>query len=142
MARPVVVATLPVLIPDPEGLGDALAEKGVTVPAAVRLVDAVGYRTMLALERDAAAIVTDSSGVQVEACMVRVPCLTTRECTELLPTLASGANRLVARDPELIRAALVDAVSHSTVWVKPKRWDLAVSDRIARVLKRGVTVLV
>ncbi len=132
---------LPVLIPDPDGLGTALEDLGIAIPAAVRLVDPVEYRTMLALERDAAAIITDSSGMQVEACMVRVPCVTVRECTELTPTITSGANQLVEADPVLIRAALVAAVARPTNWAEPKRWDRAVSDRVARVLKRGITPL-
>jgi UDP-N-acetylglucosamine 2-epimerase (non-hydrolysing) len=133
---------LPVLLPDPESLGAVLLGHGITTPDNVRLIEAVPYRTMLALERDAAVIVTDSSGVQVEACMVHVPCLTVRDCTEWLSTLNSGANRLVRPDSAAIRSAIVSAISMPTTWAEPKRWDRAVSDRIARVLKRGVAPLV
>lgn len=132
---------LPVLVPDTDGVRAAVARLGVTVPASVRLIDPVGYRSMLSLERDAAAIITDSAGVQVEACMVGVPCLTVRDCTEIVSTIDAGSNRLVAADAEQIRRALVEAVARKQSWVAPKRWDRAVSDRVARALKRGVTPL-
>jgi len=132
---------LPVLIPDSDGLAEELAGRDITLPATVRLIGAVDYRMMLALERDAAAIITDSSGVQVEACMVRVPCVTVRECSELIPTLTCGANHLVAPDGVLIGAALDAAITQTRTWAEPKRWDRAVSDRVARALRRGITPL-
>ena len=132
---------LPVLIPDSDGLADTLAGRDIAVPPSVRLIGAVEYRMMLALERDAAAIITDSSGVQVEACMLRVPCVTVRGCSELIPTLTSGANHLVAPDGQLIEAALSAAIVQTRTWAEPKRWDRAVSDRVARALKRGITPL-
>lgn len=132
---------LPVLIPERAGMEKALAEHDIAVPDNVKLVDAVDYFTMLALERDAAVIITDSSGVLVEACMLRVPCLTVRCCTELPVTIKAGANCLVPPDSKAIRAEIVAAVSRSALWAEPKRWDRAVSDRIARVLKRGIPPL-
>ncbi len=46
------------------------------------LVPAVRYLEMLALERDSRCVITDSGGVQVEACMVCTPCVTVRPETE------------------------------------------------------------
>jgi len=132
---------LPVLLPDRDGLQEALSDHGIAVPENVRLVENIDYLTMLALERDAAVIITDSSGVLVEACMVRVPCLTVRECTELPVTIAAGANQLVPPEPQAIRAEIVAAISRPSLWAEPKRWDRAVSDRIVRVLKRGIQPL-
>ena len=132
---------LPVLLPDADDLRGAVATFGVQVPSTVRVTDPVGYRTMLALERDAAVIVTDSAGVQVEACMACVPCLTVRDCTEVISTVEAGANRLVPADSEAIARAVGDAMRRKRSWVAPKRWDRAVSDRVVRALKRGVIPL-
>jgi len=126
-----------VLLPDAEGVRRAFGSYGIDVPENVFVVDAVGYREMLALQRDADVIVTDSGGVQEEACMVGTPCVTVREVTEHNATVLAGANRLSEPTVEAIIAAVSEARG-SRSWVAPKRWDKAVSGRIVRELKAGV----
>ncbi len=66
------------------------------MPVHVHRTDAVRYDEMLALLRDAAVVVTDSSGVQQEACMVGTPCVTVRDSTEQTVTVeVGGVGRLV-----------------------------------------------
>ncbi len=132
---------LPVFIPDTNGLRDALERDGIPVPAGVVVADPVPYEVMLALERDAVAVVTDSSGVQEEACMVCTPCVTIRRCTEQVATVQAGANRLAAADRDGLAAAVQAAIEQPRTWVPPQRWDRAVSHRVVRALKRGVVPL-
>ena len=96
----------PVLLPAHPRTREALQGFGLATPAIVRLVEPLSYLQMLALERNARAIVTDSGGVQKEACMLGVPCITLREETEWVETVQAGWNSLVGHDPQKAAYAL------------------------------------
>ncbi len=61
---------------------------------AINVIDPVGYIEFLSLEKNAIAIITDSGGVQEEACTLSVPCITVRDNTERPETILVGANTL------------------------------------------------
>lgn len=85
----------------------------LTVPANVEVRDAVTYTEMLTLERGAAAIATDSGGVQREAYLWGVPCITMREETEWIETVSTGWNTLVGVDAGQFRTALAKPLPQS-----------------------------
>jgi UDP-GlcNAc3NAcA epimerase len=97
----------------------------------IRLLKPVSYTHMLALERGARAIATDSGGVQREAYMWGVPCLTLREETEWSDTLATGWNTLVDVDPD----AFAQALTRPTPSKRPPLFgDGAAAPRIAAIV--------
>lgn len=69
------------------------------------LLEPQPFLDMLALEKNAQAIVTDSGGVQKEAYFFGVPCITARDETEWVETVELGANVLTGAD----KAKIVDA---------------------------------
>jgi UDP-GlcNAc3NAcA epimerase len=72
----------------------------------VRVIDPVPYFDMIRLEESARAICTDSGGVQKEAFFYGVPCVTLRDETEWVETVAAGWNQLTGAHPERIVAAV------------------------------------
>ncbi len=72
----------------------------------VRVIKPVSYLDMLVLEKNARKIITDSGGVQKEAYIFKVPCITLRETTEWTETVDDEWNVLVGVDREKILWAI------------------------------------
>ncbi|MGK0361137.1 MAG: UDP-GlcNAc3NAcA epimerase [Bradymonadia bacterium] len=95
----------PVVLPLHPRTRAALTRHGVALPSTVRCIEPAGYLDFAALLAGAAAVLTDSGGVQKEALFARTPCVTLRDTTEWTETLSGGWNVLVDADPEAIVAA-------------------------------------
>lgn len=98
---------LPVLFPvHPRTRHFLLATGGMPQLQHLVFTAPLSYLEMLAAEKHARAVLTDSGGVQKECFYLRVPCLTLRSETEWPETVRLGANTLVGTDAQAIAAAL------------------------------------
>ncbi|MGI8715740.1 MAG: non-hydrolyzing UDP-N-acetylglucosamine 2-epimerase [Solirubrobacteraceae bacterium] len=108
-----------------------IAEWQLPVPARVQLTDPVPYNRMLELERGAQAIATDSGGVQREAYLWGVRCVTLREETEWIDTVRVGWNAAVGVDPQ----AFAEALTRPLPAERPQIFgDGQAASRIARLV--------
>jgi UDP-N-acetylglucosamine 2-epimerase len=78
--RPVVLALHP-------GTRAALEAAHIVLPPNVIVIEPQGYRTSLAMQLHAAAVLTDSGGIQRESAWLGVPCLVLRDTTEWVETV-------------------------------------------------------
>ena len=95
-----------------------LDEYGLDLGPGVTLLDPLGYFDFIHLQANASLIMTDSGGIQEEACMLRVPCVTLRQNTERPETVEVGANVLVGRDQVLA----IEAIDR---WLEADSYDWA-----------------
>jgi UDP-N-acetylglucosamine 2-epimerase len=79
----------------------------------VRLLEPVSYLDMVLLETHAKVILTDSGGVQKEACFAETPCITLRNETEWVELVEHGYNVIAGSSPERICRAFGDMVGRS-----------------------------
>ena len=100
--------------------------------AGVRCLDPLGYLDFLGLEIGAAAIVTDSGGVQEEAAVLGVPCFTLRRNTERPVTITHGTNVLLGDDPAAIARIRPAALERRPAIIEG--WDGRAGQRVADVL--------
>ncbi len=103
--------TLPVVFPIHPRTRKLLAENGLDGKLkSVKVIDPLPFLDMVALEQAAKLILTDSGGVQKEAFFYGIPCITMRDETEWVETVALGWNRLVGASTSAINQAAVECL--------------------------------
>jgi UDP-N-acetylglucosamine 2-epimerase (non-hydrolysing) len=83
---------LPIIFPAHPRTLKMINEFNLDIPNGTKIIEPVGYLDFLQLESDAKLILTDSGGLQEEACILEVPCITLRDNTERPETVDIGAN--------------------------------------------------
>jgi UDP-N-acetylglucosamine 2-epimerase (non-hydrolysing) len=96
----------------------------------------LGFLQFLQLEANARCILTDSGGIQEEACILGVPCVTMRTTTERPETLSVGSNILTGPDPRQILAGVRLMNNRSNGWKNPFG-DARAGERIVEISLQG-----
>jgi UDP-N-acetylglucosamine 2-epimerase (non-hydrolysing) len=103
----------------------------------LQLVEPVGYLDFLCLLSSCRLALTDSGGVQEEACILRVPCVTLRDNTERPETVKVGANLLAGMNPTSVSRAVATMLRRVRNWNNPFG-DGQASRRIVQALRSDV----
>ena len=102
----------------------------------LNLVEPMDFLSFLYLESQAGLILTDSGGVQEEACILSVPCVTLRDNTERPETVAVGANMLAGVSPDKILASAREMLKRDRNWHNPLG-DGRAAERIVAAVSGG-----
>ena len=96
-----------------------MAALGLAASGTLRGLPPLGYLDFLGLHAAAALMLTDSGGLQEEACCLRVPCVTLRDNTERPESVAVGANVLAGAETEAIVACARAMAAKPRTWENP-----------------------
>ncbi len=108
---------IPLIYPIHPRTKKRIEEFKLKVPENITLTDPVGFLEFLQLEANAKLILTDSGGIQEEACILKVPCVTLRETTERPETVELGINIVAGTNAENILKCAKEVIK------KGKKWD-------------------
>ena len=129
---------LPLVFPVHPRTAQRLAADGLDrrlLDAGVRMIEPMPYVGFMSLVLGAAAVITDSGGVQEETTYLGIPCLTLRANTERPITLSEGTNRLVT--PHSLLGALGAALeAPRRLLRRPEYWDGQTAGRCVDDLRR------
>jgi UDP-N-acetylglucosamine 2-epimerase (non-hydrolysing) len=129
-----VASRLPVVFPVHPRTLDRLAGLGAGFRR-VRTTPPLGYGEFLSLQSAAAAVLTDSGGIQEETTALGIPCFTLREGTERRVTVTHGTNVVLGLDPAAIDG-IPDRLGSVRPAGPPPLWDGRAGERAAAAIAR------
>jgi UDP-N-acetylglucosamine 2-epimerase (non-hydrolysing) len=133
---PELMVETPVLFPVHPRTRDRLRSFG-PVAEGVKLVAPLAYTPFLSLQTGAAAVVTDSGGIQEETTALGIPCFTLRDNTERPVTVSHGTNVVLGLDPSRL-AEIPARLRHPRRNVVPPLWDGMAGNRAAVAIEQFV----
>lgn len=128
---------IPIVLPLHPRTEARLEEFQVSLPNTVQAIEPVGYLDMLALNKNARFVLTDSGGLQEETTVLGIPCITLRNETERPETVRVGTSAIAGRDREKILEYVQQILNGD--WKKgeiPEFWDGHTAERIAEILSK------
>jgi UDP-N-acetylglucosamine 2-epimerase (non-hydrolysing) len=131
-----IAREIPVLFPVHPRTRDRLRSLG-PVAEGVKLVAPLAYTPFLSLQTGAAAVVTDSGGIQEETTALGIPCFTLRDNTERPVTVTHGTNVVLGLDPSRL-AEIPARLRRPRRNVVPPLWDGMAGNRAAVAIEQFV----
>lgn len=110
--------SMPVLFPAHPRTRKMILEFGFKLDGVI-VIDPIGFLEFLQLEANARLALTDSGGVQEEACILGVPCVTIRDNTERPETIEVGSNILVGAKSDCIIEGVRSMLDRGNGWKNP-----------------------
>jgi len=109
-------------------------------PPGLDVLPPLRYDHFIALLSRSVIVLTDSGGIQEEAIVLGIPCLTLRENTERPITVEMGGNQVVGTDPDAIVTAVDSTLRDRQRYVprRPELWDGHAADRIGAVIEAAL----
>jgi UDP-N-acetylglucosamine 2-epimerase (non-hydrolysing) len=83
------------------------------------IIEPLDYVSFLKLIKKAKIIISDSGGVQEEACILRVPLVTIRNSTERPETIMMKCNVLSVSEHSVLRKNVIKMLKQKVKWVNP-----------------------
>jgi UDP-N-acetylglucosamine 2-epimerase (non-hydrolysing) len=130
-----VADQIPVIFPAHPRTRQALERSGFDGRGLLQIVPPMGYLEFVGLVADAAAVVTDSGGIQEETTFLGVPCFTLRDNTERPVTVTIGTNTLLGLAPERVAEVpqLITEAAAQPAGIPPL-WDGHAAERLVAIL--------
>ncbi|HEV3485496.1 MAG TPA: UDP-N-acetylglucosamine 2-epimerase, partial [Vicinamibacterales bacterium] len=130
-----LAAEMPVVFPAHPRTQKNMNSLGAGGSPGFQIIDPLGYLEFLNLLSGAAAVLTDSGGIQEEATFLGIPCLTLRDNTERPVTVEMGTNALLGLRPDRVGElpSLIDEIRARETKVPPL-WDGGAAQRIVQAL--------
>ncbi len=91
----------------------------IKVPKSIHVIEPTDYLSFLMLLSGARLVITDSGGIQEEACILRTACVTVRDNTERPETVEVGSNMIAGIKPDNLLFAAKSMLEVSTKWRNP-----------------------
>ncbi len=127
---------VPLLYPVHPRTKKKIDDFGIKVSEDIKFIDPVGYMDFISLEVNAKLILTDSGGIQEEACIFGVPCVTLRDDTERPETVDVGANMLAGLEKDKMISSVNKMLKKKGDWENPFG-DGKSAEKIIDVLKEN-----
>ncbi|MBD3278391.1 MAG: UDP-N-acetylglucosamine 2-epimerase (non-hydrolyzing), partial [Candidatus Aegiribacteria sp.] len=115
-----------------------ISESGISVPSGISVCQPLSYLKFIAAEASAAAVITDSGGVQEETSVLGVPCVTVRTSTERPITLELGTNVLCPEVSQLKEAVEAQMALRPEYPPEIPMWDGAAGGRIVSAIEEYI----
>lgn len=110
---------MPILFPAHPRTEDRLKRAKLGFESYVNVLPPLPYVKFLSALLNAHLVLTDSGGVQEEACALQVPCVVIRESTERVESVRVGASIVAGLNPTRVYKAAKEMISRPKEWTNP-----------------------